>query len=191
MMLRRTLLAAALAFGASVGAAPALPGDSIYQLPLRLNDQDGTAFPLARSQGRLVIATMFYTSCQYVCPMLIDALRDTLAALPAPDRGRVDVLMVSFDPARDTSDVLRHTFEQRHLEHPQWTLARTDSAGTRKLAALLGIRYRQLADGDFNHTSALILLDGQGRIIGRTSTIGQADPVFVRLAQDALRGEPH
>jgi len=98
---------------------------------------------------------------------------------------------VSFDPARDTSDVLRHTFEQRHLEHPQWTLARTDSAGTRKLAALLGIRYRQLADGDFNHTSALILLDGQGRIIGRTSTIGQADPVFVRLAQDALRGEPH
>jgi len=192
MMLRRKLLAAALALAAtSVVAAPPLPGDSIYQLPLRLTDQDGAAVPLAQGQGHLVLATMFYTSCQVVCPMLIDALRETQAALPAADRSRLSVLMVSFDPARDTPQVLQHTFDERHLERATWSLARTDPAGTRKLAALLGIRYRQLADGDFNHTSVLVLLDAQGRVIGRSSRLGSADPAFVRLIQEALRAEPH
>lgn len=190
MMLRRTLLAAALALAtASVAAEPPLPGDSIYQLPLRLTDQDGAPVPLGRDRGHLVLATMFYTSCQYVCPMLIDALRETQAALPAADRSRLSLLMVSFDPARDTPQVLQRTFDERHLERATWTLARTDPAGTRKLAALLGIRYRQLADGDFNHTSVLVLLDAQGRVIGRSSRLGSADPAFVRLIQETLRAD--
>lgn len=56
-----------------------------------------------------------------------------------------------------------------------------DERNTRKLAALLNIQYRELPSGDFNHTSVLILLDAEGRIVGRTSVIGEADPAFVKL----------
>ena len=45
---------------------------------------------------------------------------------------------------------------------------------------MLGVRYRQLADGGFNHTSALVLLDGDGRIVARTEKIGSVvDPEFI------------
>jgi len=43
-------------------------------------------------------------------------------------------------PERDTVAVLRHTAEQRELDAVHWTLARTDAASVRKLAALLGTR---------------------------------------------------
>jgi protein SCO1/2 len=50
------------------------------------------------------------------------------------------------------------------------------------------VRYRQLADGEFNHTSALLLLDREGRIVARTEKIGSvADPDFVAAVHHALK----
>jgi protein SCO1/2 len=49
------------------------------------------------------------------------------------------------------------------------------------------VRYRKLADGDFNHTSALILLDADGRIIARTEKMGAVpDPEFLKAVKKAL-----
>jgi protein SCO1/2 len=186
-MLRRNLLAALLACTPLANAAPPWPGDSVYQLTLPLTDQDGKAVALDQGQGHPVLVTMFYTSCQFVCPMLVDALRDTLAALTPAQRERIDVLMVSFDPERDTVQVLRRTADERGLDRAHWTLARSDAAGARKLAALLGIRFRALPDGDYNHTSTLVLLDARGRIAGGSSRLGSADPAFVKRIQAQLR----
>ena len=56
----------------------------------------------------------------------------------------------------------------------------------RKLAAVLGIQYRQLDDGEFNHSSALVLLDAQGRIAARTETIGTTDAAFIAAIDATL-----
>src|SRR5438309_832871 len=87
-----------VAFGA---AAPAFPGDSIYRVNATLADQDGRAFELEALAGGPVLASMFYTSCDMVCPMIFETLHATLRALPPADRAAAKVLMVSFDPARD------------------------------------------------------------------------------------------
>jgi protein SCO1/2 len=59
----------------------------------------------------------------------------------------------------------------------------------RQVAAVLGIRYRQLADGEFNHTSALVLVDARGRILARTETLGsKPDPAFVAAVRKAVGG---
>ena len=50
-------------------AAGELPGDSVYRLDAALSDQDGKAFALADLRGTPVLASMFYTSCDMVCPM--------------------------------------------------------------------------------------------------------------------------
>ena len=69
----------------------------------------------------------------------------------------------------------------------RWTLARTDEKGVRTLAALLGVRFRVLSDGEFNHTSALILLDAEGRVIARTETLGnKPDPVFLAAVKKTV-----
>ena len=58
----------------------------------------------------------------------------------------------------------------------------------REVAGLLGIRYRALADGEFNHTSALVLLDAEGRILARTEQMGsKPDPEFVQQVRDSLK----
>jgi protein SCO1/2 len=142
---------------------------------------------MAERRGHPMLVSMFYTSCQFVCPMLIDALRHTESKLSKDERNRLSVLMVSIDPAHDTVPVLKRTADQRELDGDHWTLARTDATHVRKLASVLGIQYRLLANGEYNHSTALILVDADGRIVGRTTRLGDADPAFVRLVQGSVQ----
>lgn len=174
----------------SQSASRPLPSDSIYQLPVSLTDQSGQTETLRDRRGHPMLVSMFYTSCQFVCPMIVDALKSTESKLSAEEQERLPILMVSFDSAHDSVAVLKEKAEERELVSPHWTLARTDAASARKLAAVLGIQYRALPNGDFNHTTALILVDAEGRILGRTARLGDADPAFVKLVKASLRPRP-
>ena len=187
-MKRLLLLFALLIPFATAHAATPLPGDSIYNLRLQLTDQDGHRQLLAERRGRPQLVTMFYASCQMVCPMIIDSMRATRNALAPAERAKIDLLAVSFDPARDSVAVLHGYAEKRGLDAPAWTLARVEPAGARQLSGVLGLQYRQLPDGEFNHSSELILLDADGRIVARTSHIGRLDPAFVEAIRRQLGG---
>ena len=69
-------------------------------------------------------------------------------------------------------------------------IATEGDKNVRKLAAVLDIQYRALDNGDFNHSTALILVDAQGRIVGRTSELAGADPAFVKLLKATLASSP-
>ena len=57
----------------------------------------------------------------------------------------------------------------------------------RSVAGVLDVKFRALADGEFNHTSALILLDASGRIVARTERMGsQLDPEFLAAVKSLL-----
>jgi protein SCO1/2 len=193
----KTLLFAAamslLALGLAVArvAFPAeLPPASVYRLDVPLVDQDGRGLHFADARGTPRLVSMFYTSCKYVCPLIIDTLMATERAVDADKRARLDVLIVSFDPDRDDPAALKRVADQRKLDTPRWTLARTEAPNVRKLAAVLGIQYRQLADREFNHSSALVLLDGEGRIVARTNTVGEIDPDFVAKVRQTIAEAP-
>lgn len=163
-----------------------LPGDSLYHLEVPLVDQDGGAFGFADGRGRPRVVSMFYTSCKFVCPLIIDTVQKTERSLPEARRGDLDVLLVSLDPDRDTPEALRRVADQRKLDTPRWRLARTDKAHVRQLAALLGIQYKQLEDGEFSHASVLVLLDAEGRIVARSDRLGEADAGFVAAVRGVL-----
>ena len=179
------LLLALLLAGQAFAAAP-LPPDSVYQFNVTLTDQDGHAQPLAARRGQVQLVSMIYTSCAMVCPMIVDTMKLTRKAVAEPARDKLALLAVSFDPARDSVDALRSYAATRKLDMRYWTLARTELKDARPLAALFGLQYRQLPDGDFNHSSELILLDTDGRIAARTTVIGRVDPVFVAAIDKAL-----
>ena len=170
---------------ARAAASGALPGNSIYQFRPPLTDQDGRAFDIMSLRGGPVLVSMFYSSCEMVCPMIFETIQLTVKALPAAERERVRVLMVSFDPARDSVAVLKEKAEAHHCD-ARWTLARTDETSARKLAALLGVQYRRLASGEFNHSSTIELLDADGRIAARTGTLAAVDPVLLKTLRAAL-----
>ena len=118
--------------------------------------------------------------------MIIDSLSITRNALDPAVRARVDLLAVSFDPARDDVATLQAYAQMRHLDPHIWTLARAEPAQVRQLSGVLGLQYRQLPDGEFNHSSELILLDADGRIAARTTVIGRLDPAFVKIVNEAI-----
>jgi protein SCO1/2 len=180
-------LSALAAQATPTAAAKPLPGDSAFLLPDRFVDQDGRAFTLAQRRGKPQLVAMFYSSCKYACPLLIDSGKGVEHALTPAERARLRIMYVSLDPARDQPARLSALAAQRKLDRTRWTLATTDEAGVRRTAAVLGVRYRKLADGEFNHSSQLILLDGEGRVLARTNKLGAiADPDFLARTKAAL-----
>ncbi|KVK82281.1 SCO family protein [Burkholderia sp. MSMB1498] len=167
---------------AATAAATSAATDSLYQTSTLLTDQDGKTFRLADLRGTPTLVSMFYTSCKMVCPMLFETIGLTLDAGGEAARKRIKVVAVTIDPDRDSVAVLRKTANAHGLD-ARWRLARTDRDNTRTVAALFGVQYRKLASGEFNHSSTIVLLDADGRIVARTNTLGETDPAFV----DAMR----
>jgi protein SCO1/2 len=179
-------IALALLFGACVAAAAA-PEDSLYQLQTPLTDQSGKAAKLDLHAGHPVLVTMFYGSCPHVCPMLISTIQRYELELPEASRGRLRVLLVSLDPERDTPAKLTEVAQRHRVDLARWTFARAEAADVRRLAAALDIQYRQLPDGEFNHSTVITLLDGQGRVRTRTSAMLRLDAEFTGAVKAATK----
>jgi protein SCO1 len=148
------------------------PSASLYHLDARLTDQSGRAQGLDVHRGHPVLVTLFYSGCLATCPLIIDTLRSVERELPAAERARLRVLMISIDSEHDTPAALRTLAQTRRIDLERWTLARADSASVRKIAAALGVQYRSLPDGGFNHSTVIALLSPLGEITASTSRLG-------------------
>lgn len=149
---------------ATAVVAPALSAGSIYQLETAYTTDAGQPFRLADLRGRPVVLAMFFASCNYACPLIVADLTRLHAALPAPLRDEVAIVLVSFDVARDTPEVLARYRDERLLG-PQWTLLRGNDDAVAELAALLGVKYRLEADGQFAHSNLFTILDREGQVV--------------------------
>jgi protein SCO1 len=166
-------------FAVAASARDADPPLSIYHLEAALTDQDAQRRGLDLYRGSPVLVSMFYGSCQATCPLIIDTLRATERGLSPERRAQVRVLLISFDPERDTAEALRKIAAQRRIDTSRWTLAQADPGAVRDIAALLGVQYRKLPGGEFSHSTVIAALSAQGEIAARTSELGHADPALL------------
>lgn len=74
---------------------------------LQLVDQDGQAFDTRDLRGRWHLLFLGFTACPDVCPTTLSDLRRLLGRLQPEVRERVQVVLVSVDPARDTPERLK------------------------------------------------------------------------------------
>jgi len=166
-------LAAASAVRADPPSAPAaLPSDSIYHLSMALRDPQGKLAQLAAWRGHPVLIAMVYTSCKSVCPLIVADLKRIEAALSPVARERTRVLLVSLDARRDDTGALRKFVERHRLDPRRWLVATPAPGDVRPLAALLGVRYRALPNGELLHTPLIALLDGGGTPRARLEGVG-------------------
>jgi protein SCO1 len=186
----QAMLCAAFSLWLTAGPAAAadLPRNSVYQLDVALTDQDGKTSrwrDAANPSGEPRIVGMFYSRCDYVCPMLFEAVKNIEASLTPDARQHLQVGLITLDPARDDTTALRKTALQRAGDPERWHLYRTQAADVRRLAGVLGVQYRQLSNGEFNHSTLMILLDAQGVELARTESIAKIDPVFLKAVVKA------
>lgn len=164
-----------------------LPPTSVYHLQVSLEDQMGETSGLDRYRGQPVLVTMFYTSCPHVCPMLISTIKLTESKLSAEERAELRVLTISIDPERDTPDNLRETLERHSVDADRWSMTRPEPGGVRKIAGVFGIKYKQLPDGEFNHSTRIVLLDRDGTQVASTGQLGRVDDDFLEAIKTSLQ----
>lgn len=147
----------------AIGAAP-YTRNSLYQLSATFTDDTGQPVALAAFRGRPIVLNMFFASCGYACPLTVTDLLAIQGRLPAELRAQTVFVLVSFDIARDTTEVLAKYRPQRGLDG-QWVLLRGDDDSVRELAALLGVKYKQEADGMFAHSNIVTILNREGEVV--------------------------
>ena len=199
-MRARAIAAVAGLLAASVAAAPPaaaqdhhhkateaapLRGDSVYALSASLVDQRGRPVGLDLFRGHPVLICMFYATCPDACPLLIADLQRIERELPPRIKADLRVVLVSVDPERDTPEALRALARARQVDESRWRLLRAPEDTVREVAALLGIKYRRLADSSFNHSSVITLLDPHGVVIVREEGIGGSHTTLLRSLQSA------
>lgn len=166
-------------------------GPSFYGLELDLEDQSGRRVTTeSLDAGGPVIVSMFYATCTYACPTLI---RDVVAIeqrLSPEARKKVRVLLVTFDPEHDTPEVMARLVAAHGVDGARWSLARArGEEATRELAAALGITYRRLPDGNYNHASLLFALDGEGVPRAKIDGLKQDASGFIAALEGLSRSQ--
>lgn len=133
---------------------------------VQLVDQDGNAFALSAYRGRTVLIDFIYTRCPTICGVL----GDDFARVKELNGGRtqrtpVDLLSISFDPRNDDRESLKLYGDRFGAMAPTWRIATT--ASVKDLAAVLnafGVVVIPDGVGGFTHTSAVYVVDVQGRL---------------------------
>jgi protein SCO1/2 len=74
---------------------------------LQMTDQDGQPVSLASLKGKWSLLFFGYTFCPDICPTTLAQLRQVKAELPKAAVARLQVILVSVDPQRDTPAKLK------------------------------------------------------------------------------------
>jgi protein SCO1/2 len=123
--------------------------------------------PASADPGGLRIVYFGYTTCPDVCPTTMSDLKRALADLPAADRERVGVVMVTIDPDRDVDEKL-NAYVTTFIEDGQSSRI-TDPAALEAVATSFGAQYevRTADDGEIevSHSADLYVVDDAGDII--------------------------
>ncbi|MBK3757339.1 SCO family protein [Stutzerimonas frequens] len=75
--------------------------------PLTLIDQDGQPFDTRSLQGRWHILFFGFTACPDICPTTLSDMRRLFGQLPSDTRERLQLVLITADPARDTPQQLK------------------------------------------------------------------------------------
>ncbi len=136
---------------------------SLYQLESKWTSDTGAVIKLQELAGKPQLVLMFFASCNFTCPILVNQLKQIESALPANLRTNVGFTLISFDAERDTAEALARYRKARQLP-ANWTLLRGSPDDVLEIAALLGVKFKRDERGDFSHSNLITLLNRNGEI---------------------------
>jgi protein SCO1/2 len=143
-----------------------ITGNTQFGSTFSLPDTSGKTRTLADFKGKAVVLFFGYTHCPDVCPTTLAELSQALQQLG--DQGkRVQVLMVTVDPARDTPELLAQYVA---AFNPSYVgLRPANDAELAKVAKDFRVFYAKAqgktpADYTMDHTAASYVFDPEGKL---------------------------
>jgi len=141
----------------------------------------------AGSEAEKKVVAMFFARCQLARPIIVNDMKRIEAALPAEISAGIGFTLVSFDARRDTPSALAEYRRTRDLPAKRWTLMCGRPDDVLELAALLGVRFEENADGQFAHSNVITILNAQGEIVHQQIGLNQDIHETVRLLQQLVK----
>ncbi|MFD2169934.1 SCO family protein [Tumebacillus lipolyticus] len=117
--------------------------------------------------GKVRLVEFFFTNCPDICPITTAKMVNLQKELKAKGffGDKVQFVSVTFDPDRDTPDVLKAHAEAMGIDQSGWTLLRGKEADTHKVVESYGAFVEEQADGTFIHaTRSLYLVDAKNNV---------------------------
>ncbi|MDM3870811.1 SCO family protein [Porticoccus sp. W117] len=171
--------------GAIVFEKPRIFGD------VSLTDHNGEPFDSDRLKGKWSILLFGFTFCPDICPTALAQLNSMVEPLSEEELADLQVVMISVDPERDTSEVLSQYV-------PYFNESFTGVTGNphfiRKLAAELNVAYNKVpleatehreATYTMDHSAHLVLVNPYGHYHGFFRH--PQDPTEMRLTWRSIR----
>lgn len=157
----------------AMNAAEVSHSESVYQIDATWNTHKNSELQLSELEGHPVILSMIYGSCTTACPVLVHDVKRLYSKLDEDTKQQVKLVMVSFDTNRDTPEALADYVKQYQLNNDNWLFLNGSEQDIRTLATVIGVRYRQRPNGDFDHSNLITILDKQGLIVERIEGLSQ------------------
>jgi protein SCO1 len=117
-------------------------------------------------RGRYVLISFGFSRCKHVCPTILRDWAKTVEALPPDKAARLQALMISLDPERDSP---QHMDQYSKLFNPDFQGLSGTTEQVARAAENFRVSYQKVPIGDndyqINHTSMSYLVDPQGEVI--------------------------
>ena len=179
---RRTLLSAAsviaLAPLLSACGEPEFIGSDITGTGLgkgmaMVDSATGQPRTLADYQGKVVVVFFGFTQCPDVCPTSLAELSQTMELLGS-DASKVQVVMISVDPERDTPDILSAYVSAFHPDFAGLTGSPEQLSATAQSFKTFYSKIPGETPGDYSmsHGASFYLIDtkGEARVLASDKT---------------------
>jgi protein SCO1/2 len=160
---------------------------SIYQTESTWTTDQGKQIKLSALAGRPEVVVMFFANCQFACPIIVNDMKLIEAALPPQLQSVVGFTLVSFDSKRDTPAALAEYRRTRDLPRKSWTLMQGRPDDVLELAALLGVKFKENAVGQFAHSNIITILNAKGEIVHQQVGLNQDIQETVRLLGELVK----
>ena len=179
--------------GTSPPAPPANPtttGEALIGGPFSLVAQDGRRVTDGDLKGRFALVYFGYTHCPDMCPLGLEKVTRAMELLPPAAAERVQPVFITFDPARDTPEVMRAYAASFHPRLLALTGSEAEVQGALKAYRV----YARKADdanagGEYlvDHSTFTYVMGPDGRYLAHFSHGTTAEEMAKRLG--ALLGE--
>ena len=130
---------------------------------LQLTDHRGEPFTKANLQGQWTLVFFGFTNCPDICPATMSVLGEMYSKLRDRERERVQVVMVTLDPERDSIALLRDYVPYFNAD---FLGGRRIIKNIKRWSAELNIAYGQVPlEGDdytIDHSTQLVLINPRG-----------------------------
>ena len=159
------LAVAVLAAAVSGGRAGAAQLPDLGPAPrFTLVSQRGAEVSLDQLAGKVVVVAFIYTWCPDICPMLTDKMARVQDALGEAFGRDVAFVSITFDPERDTPEVLRDYAKSFGADPADWHFLTGDPENVREVTRSYGVLTFPGVGGSIDHNLLTTLIDRKGRI---------------------------